>query len=57
MLWAKEGPSLVMLDNVVLVMKEYNHDRAHRRVENRTPREVLLAFTAVLKNTRPTVRI
>lgn len=36
-------------------IEEYNHDRPHRGVENRTPREAFLAFTAVLKNEALTV--
>jgi putative transposase len=29
-------------------IEEYNHDRPHRAVENRTPHEVFLAFATVL---------
>ena len=36
-------------------IEEYNHDRPHRGVENRTPREAFLAFTGVLKNEALTV--
>jgi putative transposase len=36
-------------------IEEYNHDRPHRGVENRTPREAFLAFKAVLKNEALTV--
>jgi hypothetical protein len=31
-------------------IEEYNHDRPHRGVENRTPHEAFLAFTAVLNS-------
>jgi putative transposase len=34
---------------------EYNHDRPHRGVGNRTPREAFLAFTAVLNSETLTV--
>ena len=36
-------------------IEEYNHDRPHRGVQNRTPREAFLAFAAVLKNEALTV--
>ena len=36
-------------------IQEYNHDRPHRGVENRTPHEAFLAFTGVLKNKALTV--
>lgn len=36
-------------------IQEYNHDRPHRGVENRTPYEAFLAFKAVLKNQALTV--
>ena len=36
-------------------IEEYNHDRPHRGVENRTPREAFLAFTGVLKTEALTV--
>ena len=36
-------------------IEEYNHDRPHRGVGNRTPREAFLAFAAVLKNEALTV--
>jgi transposase InsO family protein len=35
-------------------IEEYNHDRPHRGVENRTP-HAFLAFTSVLKNEALTV--
>jgi transposase InsO family protein len=31
-------------------IQEYNHDRPHRGVGNRTPREAFLSFASVLKN-------
>jgi len=34
---------------------EYNHDRPHRGVRNRTPREAFLAFATDLKNEALTV--
>ena len=36
-------------------IQEYNHDRPHRGVKNRTPHEAFLAFTTVLKNETLTV--
>ncbi len=36
---------------------EYNHDRPHRRVGNRTPREAFLALRAVLNPETLTVQI
>jgi len=36
-------------------LEEYNHDRPHRAVQNRTPHEAFLAFAAVLKNQALTV--
>jgi transposase InsO family protein len=36
-------------------IEEYNHDRPHRGVANRTPHEAYLAFAAVLKNEALTV--
>jgi putative transposase len=36
-------------------IEEYNHDRPHRGVGNRTPQEAFLAFAAVLKNEALTV--
>ena len=36
-------------------IQEYNHDRPHRGVGNRTPREAFLSFAAVLKNEALTV--
>ena len=34
--------------NIGRRIEEYNHDRPHRGLENRTPHEALLAFKAVL---------
>jgi transposase InsO family protein len=31
-------------------IQEYNHDRPHRGVQNRTPHETFLAFAVDLKN-------
>ncbi len=36
-------------------IREYNHDRPHRGVGNRTPHEAFLSFVAVLKNETLTV--
>ena len=36
-------------------IREYNHDRPHRGVGNRTPHEAFLSFVAVLKNEALTV--
>jgi putative transposase len=36
-------------------IEEYNHDRPHRGVKNRTPHEAYLAFAAALKNEALTV--
>ena len=36
-------------------IEEYNHDRPHRGVQNRTPHEAFLTFAAVLKNEALTV--
>jgi len=36
-------------------IQEYNHDRPHRGIQNRTPREAFLAFAAVLKKEALTV--
>ena len=36
-------------------IEEYNHDRPHRGVENRTPHEAFLAFAAVLNSEALTV--
>jgi putative transposase len=36
-------------------IQEYNHERTHHGVRNRTPHEALLSFAAVLKNEALTV--
>jgi putative transposase len=36
-------------------IQEYNHDRPHHGVRNRTPHEAFLAFAGVLKNEALTV--
>ena len=36
-------------------IEEYNHDRPHRGVGNRTPREAFLSFAVDLKNGALTV--
>jgi putative transposase len=36
-------------------IEEYNHDRPHSGVQNRTPHEAYLAFAVVLKNKALTV--
>jgi len=36
-------------------IQEYNHDRPHHGVHNRTPHEAFLAFVGVLKNKTLTV--
>ena len=41
--------------SIVRWIEEYNHDRRHRRVQNRTPHEAFLAFAAVPKNEALTV--
>jgi putative transposase len=54
--WTAEYRSLEEArDSIARWIQEYNHDRPHRGVENRTPREAFLAFTAVLKNEALTV--
>jgi putative transposase len=42
-------------DSIARWIEEYNHDRPHRGVNNRTPHEAFLAFEAVLKNEALTV--
>jgi putative transposase len=36
-------------------IREYNHDRPHRGIGNRTPHEAFLSFVTVLKNEALTV--
>jgi putative transposase len=42
-------------DSIARWIEEYNHDRPHRGVQNRTPHEAFLAFTAVLNSETLTV--
>ena len=37
-------------ENIGRYLEEYNHDRPHRGVENRTPHEAYLAFAVLTKN-------
>jgi putative transposase len=54
--WTAESRSLEEAQtNIGRWIEEYNHDRPHRGVENRTPHEAFLAFKAVLKNGALTV--
>ena len=47
--WTAEYRSLdEARENIGRYLEEYNHDRPHRGVGNRTPREAFLDFTAVL---------
>ena len=47
--WAAEYRSLEEARaSIARWIEEYNHDRPHRGVENRTPHEAFLAFTGVL---------
>jgi len=43
-------------DNIACWIEEYNRDRPHRRVGNRTTREAFLAFTGVLNPEALTVQ-
>jgi transposase InsO family protein len=42
-------------ENISRYLEEYNHDRPHRGVENRTPHEAFLAFAVLTKNQALTV--
>jgi len=42
-------------ESIARWIQEYNHDRPHRGVGNRTPREAFLSFASVLKNEALTV--
>jgi len=54
--WTAEYRSLEEArESIARWIKEYNHDRPHRGVKNRTPHEAFLAFEAVLKNEALTV--
>jgi transposase InsO family protein len=49
--WTSEYRSLPEArENISRYLEEYNHDRPHRGVENRTPREAFLAFEVLTKN-------
>ncbi len=49
--WTSEYRSLTEArENVGRYLEEYNHDRPHRGVENRTPHEAFLAFAVLTKN-------
>jgi transposase InsO family protein len=39
-------------DGIAPWIQDYNHDRPHRGVGNRTPREAFLSFAGVLKTRR-----
>ena len=48
--WTSEYRSLMEArENISRYLEEYNHDRPHRGVENRTPHEAFLAFAVDLK--------
>jgi len=54
--WTAEYRSLEEArESIAHWIEEYNHDRPHRGVKNRTPREAFLAFEGVLKNEALTV--
>src|SRR4029450_10751928 len=42
-------------ENIGRYLEEYNHDRPHRGVENRTPHAAYLAFAVLTKNEALTV--
>jgi putative transposase len=49
--WTSEYRSLMEArENIGRYLEEYNHDRPHRGVENRTPHEAFLAFAVLTKN-------
>lgn len=49
--WTSEYRSLPEArENIGRYLEEYNHDRPHRGVENRTPHEAFLAFAVLTKN-------
>jgi transposase InsO family protein len=37
-------------ENIGRYLEEYNHDRPHRGVDNRTPNETFLSFAVLTKN-------
>jgi transposase InsO family protein len=54
--WTAEYRSLEEAQaSIARWIKEYNHDRPHRGVQNRTPHEAFLAFAVDLKNEALTV--
>ena len=54
--WTSEYRSLAEArENIGRYLEEYNHDRPHRGVENRTPHEAYLAFAVLTKNEALTV--
>jgi len=54
--WTAEYRSLEEArESIARWIEEYNHDRPHRGVKNRTPHEAFLAFEGVLKNEALTV--
>ena len=54
--WTAEYRSLEEArESIARWIEEYNHDRPHRGVNNRTPHEAFLAFEGVLKNEALTV--
>jgi hypothetical protein len=50
-IWAGNHASIA----IARYIREYNHDRPHRGVGNRTPREAFLAFAVLTKNEALTV--
>jgi putative transposase len=49
--WTSQYRSLMEArENISRYLEEYNHDRPHRGVENRTPHEAFLAFAVLTKN-------
>ena len=49
--WTSEYRSLTEArENIGRYLEEYNHDRPHRGIENRTPHEAFMAFTVLTKN-------
>jgi putative transposase len=49
--WTSEYRSLAEArENIGRYLEEYNHDRPHRGVENRTPHEAFLDFRVLTKN-------
>jgi len=49
--WTSEYRSLAEArENIGRYLEEYNHDRPHRGVDNRTPHEAYLAFAVLTKN-------